>query len=283
MAEKPSCAPDFSNAAVLIAAHGSPGSAGGRSATRRHAQSLSQLANFAQVSAGFLSEKPFAADVLEAMAATDVDEIYVVPNLASDGFIAQQKLPQALDLTGQVSEHISRKGRQRVILTEAAGTHPLVATFMAEKVLSTLQELDIAHSDAALIVVGHGSSKGNANAEQTQKVADALPGYGLTLPIVTAFLDQEPKVQDWRDLTQAPTVIFAPFLISDGFHATQDIPRAIGFDPKDKAFQAALAKDAPVEIRLGEHRVIFLSPVGESPKMADVLFARIKQAREALA
>lgn len=276
-------ADDFSNAAVLIAAHGSPGSAGGRSATRRHAQSLASLGNFAQVSAGFLSEKPFAANVLQSMRSSDVDEIYVVPNMASDGFIAREKLPQALGLTGQVSEHIGPKGRQRVILTEALGTHPLVATFMAENILSALQDLNIAQSDAALVVVGHGSSKGNANAEQTQKVADALRQYGLHLPIVTAFLDQEPKVHDWRALTHAKTVIFAPFLISDGFHATQDIPRAIGFDPEDAAFQAALAQDAPSQVRMGKSQVIFLSPVGESPKMADVFLARIEQAREALA
>ena len=276
-------ADDFSKTAVLIAAHGSPGSVGGRSATRRHAQSLAKLGNFAQVSAGFLTEKPFAANVLQSMRDTGVDDIYVVPNMASDGFIAREKLPQALDLTEQISEHIGPNGRQRVILTEVAATHPLIATFMADNVLSALQDLDIAQSDSALIVVGHGSSKGNANAEQTQKVADALPQYGLQLPIITAFLDQEPKVHDWRARTQAKTVIFALFLISDGFHATQDIPRAIGFDPEDAAFQAALAKDAPSQIRLSGSQVIFLSPVGESPKMADVFLARVKQAREALA
>lgn len=271
-------APDFSTAAVLIAAHGSPSSSGGRSATRRHAQNLAKLAPFAQVEAGFLSEKPYASGVLDAMTA---GEVYVVPNTASDGYITREKLPAALGLTGHVTERIGSGGRQRVILTEAVGTHPLVAAIMAENILTALKGLDIDPNDTQIIVVGHGSSKGTANAEQTQKVAATLHQHGLDLPFATAFLEQDPKVQNWRALTMAKTVVFAPFLISEGFHATQDIPLAIGFDPSDDAFQAALAKDQPVQMRLGKTRVIFLNPVGESPQMADVILARIKQAHDA--
>jgi len=279
MAEHNPPEPDFSTAAVLIAAHGSPSSSGGRSATRKHAKNLAKLAPFSQVEAGFLSEKPYASDVLDAMTA---DKVYVVPNTASDGFITREKLPAALGLTGRVSERIGPSGRQQVILTEAVGTHPLVAAILAENILSAVKGLDIDPSDTAVIVVGHGSTKGNANAEQTNKVAAALHQHGLDLPFATAFLEQDPKVQNWRALTTAKTVVFAPFLISEGFHATQDIPLAIGFDPSDEAFQAALANDQPVQMRLGKTRVIFLNPVGESPQVADVILARIKHARDAL-
>ncbi|PHS78827.1 MAG: hypothetical protein COB59_05035 [Rhodospirillaceae bacterium] len=278
---------DFSDAAVLIVAHGSPQSAGGTSTTRRLAQQLANLDIFGEVGAGFLAEKPFVADVLDDI---DAETIYIVPNLASTGYIFEKKLPKALGLTGLVTERISPKGLQHLVLTEPVGSHPLLVKIMTSMVQITLADFNIDvndENDVALVVVGHGSTKSRASFLQTLHVAEEMGAYGLPdlaghRAIFTAFLDEPPFIQDWRTLTTAKTVIFLPFLISDGYHATRDVPLAIGFDPGDADFLANLSQNKPNKIHLNGQDLIYLSPAGSAKDVAEIIFSRVKQAQERL-
>lgn len=271
-------APDYQNAALLIAAHGSPGSSGGRTSTRKLAQAIERLDIFGEVSAGFLSEKPFAADALKALTAPD---IYVVPNMTANGYIASHKLPSALGLTGRVTERISPQGRQRIILTEPVGTHPLVARIMANRIKVVMDTLKLDQSETAVVVIGHGSTKSRESFTRTEGVANELSAFGIEISTVTAYLEEPPFIKDWRDLSDAQNILFVPFLISDGFHGSQDIPLAIGFNPADSAFQETLAQGRVNEGVIDDRRIIYIRPTGDEPDMADLILARVKQARDA--
>lgn len=275
MANDESSAPDFHNAALLIAAHGSPGSLGGRTSTRKVAQSIARLGLFGEVAAGFLTEKPYVDEMLKTL---DAPEVYVVPNMTANGYITTHKLPQALDLTGRVTERIGPRGRQRVILTEPVGTHPLVSRIMANRVKVVMESLGLDEEETALVVVGHGSTKSRASFTRTENVANELGSFGLDISTVTAYLEEAPFVKDWQDLTDAETVVFAPFLISDGFHGSQDIPLAIGFKPNDKTFQETLSKGHVNETVADGRRIIYIPPLGDEADMADLVLARVKQA-----
>jgi len=126
---------DFSRAGLLIAAHGSPSTPGGRTSSRKHAEAIEKLGLFADVKAGFLTEKPFVMDVLNQF---DSPEVYVVPNLACAGFISTTKLPQALGLTGAVTERVGPGGHQRIYLTDPVGTDPRVAETFAQRILAAM-------------------------------------------------------------------------------------------------------------------------------------------------
>ena len=275
MANTPSPVPEYQNAALLIAAHGSPGSRGGRTSTRKLANTIAGLNLFGEVAAGFLTEKPFAADLLKNF---DAPEIYIVPNMTANGYIATHKLPLALGLTGRVTEHIGPRGRQRVILTEPTGTHPLVSRIMANRIKGVVGALALDESETALVVVGHGSTKSRGSFERTEGVANELSAFGLDIPTVTAYLEEPPFIKDWHTLTDAETIVFAPFLISDGFHGSQDIPLAIGFNPAIEAFQDALTQGLVNETTHDGRRIIYIPPVGDEPDMADIILARVRQA-----
>jgi len=282
MTYTPASPPNFSSAGVLIAAHGSPNSPGGPSATRHHAEHLANMEIFAEVSAGFMAEKPFVSDVLDDL---ESSEIYIVPNLATMGYIYQEKLPKALGLTGQVTERITPKGHQRLILTEPVGSHPLIVKMMTSSIEATLKAFAIDTDDTALVIVGHGSTKSRASFQQTEKIASEIAQFGLAdiaghKAIFKAFLEEVPFVEDWRMQTEAQNVIFAPFLISDGFHANRDIPLAIGFDPGDLDFQANLAQGKASETMFNGQRLIYLPPLGSHPDVAEIIFSRVKQAQE---
>jgi len=273
-----STAPDFKDAALLIAAHGSPGSRGGQTSSRKHTASLANLGLFADVRAGFLTENPFANDVLNSL---DAAEVYVVPNMTANGYIATQKLPQALGLTGKVTERIGPQGHQRIILTEPVGTHPLISRIIANRVKGVMNALGLDDDETALVVVGHGSTKSRESFTRTEGVANELRAHGLRLSTVTAYLEEPPFVKDWRDLSDAETIVFAPFLISDGFHGSKDIPLAIGFNPGDSAFESALAQGQINETVQDGRRIVYIPPVGEDPDMAEIILARVKQAHDA--
>ncbi|MBL4748363.1 MAG: hypothetical protein JKY17_06240 [Magnetovibrio sp.] len=274
----------LSEAAVLIVAHGSPHSPGGSSATRRHAQNLTNMKIFGKVAVGFLTEKPFVADVLKDL---DASQIYIVPNLVTTGYIFQKKIPIALGLTGSITERITPKGHQRLILTDPVGTHPFITRIMAETVQASATDLDINLDDTALFVIGHGSEKSRASYIQTAKVAAEMALFGLgelsrKKAIFTAFLEEVPYVHDWRAVTDARTIIFAPYLISDGFHAHRDIPLAIGFDPNDEGFQSNLRARKASETSKEGTRLVYLAPIGTAPGVVDIMYALVKQARYSL-
>jgi len=271
---------NFNRAGLLIAAHGSPSTSGGRTSSRKHAETIRNLNLFSDVRAGFLTEKPFVKDVLDDMQAS---EVYVVPNLACAGYVTTTKLPNALSLTGMVTERITPNGYQRVYLTDPVGTDPALPKTMATRIKAAMETLDItagaASSDSAIMVIGHGSQKTRDSFEHTIRIADDLSRQGLNTPIITTFLEEEPFIKDWRPLTDAKTVLFAPFLISDGYHGSDEIPHAIGFDAKDEAFQKRLTMVKPNEITLDDRRLIYLPPIGDAPEMAELILTRVRAAQ----
>lgn len=289
MTSNPTDFPDFSTTALLIAAHGSPHSAGGTSATRSQARTLANLEIFGEVGAGFISEKPFIHDVLDDIEAA---EVYIVPNLATTGYIYTDKLPKALGLTGTVTERITPRGHQRLILTPPVGTHPLIAKIMTASIQAMMKDLDLKAKDTALMVIGHGSTKSRACFEQIKKLIHEMAQFGLIQSdlaesaeqeaIFAGFLEEIPFVEDWNMQTKAKNIIFAPALISDGFHAIRDIPLAIGFDPSEAQFVSDMAQGRPSERHLNGHRLIYMPPVGTNPDMAEIIFSRVKQAHEKL-
>ena len=267
---------DFSHAGLLITAHGSPSTSGGRASSRKHAQTIRGLDLFADVQTGFLTEKPFVKDVLDAMI---VPEVYVVPNLACAGYISTNKLPQALSLTGQVTERITPQGHQRVFLTDPVGTDPHLPKMLATRIDAAIKDLDVDADEAAIVLIGHGSQKSRASFEHTEQIARDLNRQNLGAPLATAYLEEPPYIKDWTTLTQATTVVFVPFLISDGYHGANEIPQDIGFDPKGPGFQDRLAQVQPNVMERNGRRLIYLPPIGDAPEMSELILNRARAAK----
>ncbi|HEY9079761.1 CbiX/SirB N-terminal domain-containing protein [Magnetovibrio sp.] len=268
---------DFSRAGLLIAAHGSPSTPGGRTSSRKHAETIRKLALFADVRAGFLTEKPFVKDVLDDM---NTPEIFVVPNLACAGFITTNKLPMALSLTGPVTERITPNGHQRIFQTAPVGTDPAIAKTFAIRIRAAMADLAIDQDgDTAVVVVGHGSQRSRASFEHTTRIAGDLGRHGVSAPIYTSFLEETPFIKDWRALSDAQTVVFAPFLISDGYHGADEIPREIGFDVKSDDFISRLSAIQPNELTVNGRRLVYLPPLGDAPEMAELILTRVRAAQ----
>jgi len=264
---------DFADSALLIVAHGSPNGPSNHSTSRRHAESIANLELFGEVGVGFMAEKPFACDVLNSLNAR---KIFIVPNMATNGYVSSEKLPRELGLTGPVTERLTPKGHQRLILTKPIGTHPLMPKILSALVLDLMEKHGLESESTALIVIGHGSTKSRASFSKIQDIINDLGQFGLCdfghhQSIHAAFLEETPSVKNWQNLTSAQNIICAPFLISDGFHANIDIPMAIGFDPKSDKFQKCLAQGMESKTVKNGRNIFYLPPIGAAPGITEII------------
>ena len=201
-----------------------------------------------------------------------------MPNLACAGYISTNKLPNALGLTGPVTERIGPNGHQRVFLCNPVGSDPHIVKIVAGRIAQGMTEMDVPTDATEVVMIGHGSQKSSASFHCTINLIESLSEQGMDLPLTSAFLEESPFIESWRDLTDAKTVVFVPYLISDGYHGADEIPRDIGFNPKDEGFQERLKQGLPNEIEIEGRHLIYLPPIGDAPEMAQLV---LNQARAA--
>jgi sirohydrochlorin cobaltochelatase len=124
-------------------------------------------------------------------------------------------------------------------------------------------------SDAALVLIGHGSTVNADSATPTFQHADALRGRGLFAQVREAFWKQEPYV--WQVLRGvfAPRVFIVPLFISEGYFTEEVIPRELGLRrPGETNFARAQQRDGQI--------LHYCGPVGTHPSMTEVLLARAR-------
>jgi sirohydrochlorin cobaltochelatase len=124
-------------------------------------------------------------------------------------------------------------------------------------------------SDAALVLVSHGSTLNADSATPAFQHADELRRRNLFAQATEAFWKQEPYV--WQVLRGvfAPRVFIVPLFISEGYFTEEVIPRELGFcQPGETTFARAQ--------RRGAQLLHYCGPVGTHHSMTEVLLARAR-------
>lgn len=128
---------------------------------------------------------------------------------------------------------------------------------------------DDSFQDAALVLVGHGSTLNADSAAPTHQHADELRRRGVFAQVVECFWKEEPSVCGVLRGVFAPRVFIVPLFISEGYFTEQVIPRELGFSLNDEL-------DFPrVQLRGGQ-TLHYCGPVGTHPSMTNVLLARAR-------
>lgn len=124
-----------------------------------------------------------------------------------------------------------------------------------------------AFPDAALVLVGHGSTVNEDSSATVRQHAAELRRRGSFAEVLEAFWKVEPKLETvWTRVT-ARRVFVVPLFVSEGFFTREAIPRALGLRAETEAgFGRALV----VAGRLAQ----YCAPVGTHPRMAAVILAR---------
>lgn len=126
-------------------------------------------------------------------------------------------------------------------------------------------------SDAALVLVGHGSTLNADSALPTYFHGDTLRARGIFGQVRECFWKQEPGISAVLRGVFPSRVFIVPVFISDGYFTEEIIPRELGF-PR------APAGGYRRQMIRGTQRVVYTEPVGTHPRMTEVILARAGEA-----
>jgi sirohydrochlorin cobaltochelatase len=124
-------------------------------------------------------------------------------------------------------------------------------------------------SDAALVLVGHGSTLNADSAAPTYQHADELRRRGIFGQVVEAFWKLEPSLAAVLRGVCARRVFIVPLFISEGYFTEEVIPRELGVcKPGETSFTRMQQR--------GAQTLYYCGPVGTHDSMTEVLLARAR-------
>ena len=116
------------------------------------------------------------------------------------------------------------------------------------------------HSNAALILVGHGSTVNPDSSTPTHQHADRIRATGHFREVACCFWKEEPSMREVFEAVESEVVYIVPNFISEGYFCQQVLPRE-------------LRLDGPVTHRDGR-TFCYCDPVGIHPNMTRLLLQR---------
>jgi len=128
-------------------------------------------------------------------------------------------------------------------------------------------------SDAALVLVGHGSTLNAESSAPTYQHADELRRRKIFAQVVECFWKLEPPICGVLRGVFAPRVFVVPLFISEGYFTEEVIPRELGLCGRD-------ARNYSRVQQRGEQTIHYRGPVGTHDSMTAVLLARAREVVE---
>jgi sirohydrochlorin cobaltochelatase len=119
-------------------------------------------------------------------------------------------------------------------------------------------------SAAALVILGHGTTKNDGSALPVLQHSMALRRRELFAEVREAFWKQEPQLMQVLREIKAPRVYIVPLFISEGYFSHEVIPRQLGLD-------------ADFRLQTSDFKLFYCRPVGTHDRMTDVILARARE------
>ena len=118
-------------------------------------------------------------------------------------------------------------------------------------------------SDAALVVLGHGTELNAASAAPVWEHAAELRRRKVFREVRAAFWKQAPQIKNVLAETTAPRVFIAPLFISEGYFSAEIIPAELGFSFPDN-----------LKLKTKNSELHYCRPAGTHDRMTGVILAR---------
>jgi sirohydrochlorin cobaltochelatase len=128
-------------------------------------------------------------------------------------------------------------------------------------------------SDAALVLVGHGSTLNAESSAPTYQHAHELRRRRVFGQVMECFWKLEPSICGVMRGVFTPRVFVVPLFISEGYFTEEVIPRELGLRTPGQAGFARVQ-------RRGEQTLYYCGPFGTHDSMTDVLLARARDVVE---
>ena len=244
--------------ALILAGHGShilPDTAG---IVWSYVDQLRRWGVADEITACFWKEMPAFNQVLNSIQS---EHVTVVPVFTAAGYFSQTVIPAEMGLAGP----ITRSEGRTIYYTRTIGEHPAIAEIVQRHVTNTLQAENLNPHDVAVAIVGHGTPRNSQSQDTARDQAAHLHERALVAEVVTAYLDDDPKIASIYRTTKSPAIIVVPFFLATGSHVTQDVPQALGLMPGQS------------QATINGRQVYYTPPVGTDEAVCQII---IELARE---
>jgi sirohydrochlorin cobaltochelatase len=129
------------------------------------------------------------------------------------------------------------------------------------------------YSDAALVLLGHGTTLDPESAAPVLQHAAELRGRKLFAVVREAFWKQEPQISRVLGGLAQRRVFIVPLFVSEGFFSAKVIPRELGFSVEPGGEFSRVQ-------RCEAQTLFYCQPVGTHDHMTEVLLARAREVVE---
>ncbi len=255
------------DAALLIVGHGSTQNPDSSPPTHLHADAIRARGIFGEVGCAFWKEEP---GLREAAYLFEKPVVYVVPNFISEGYFTTNVIPRELELSGPITKRADGTVWK---YCEPAGSHARMTDLLLRRAREVAPGVD--ESEASLLIVGHGTGLNDNSAVAAKEQVRRLRERTRYAEVLATYMEEEPLISKWDELTTAPNVVVVPFFISDGLHSYQDIPVLLGLEsePTAAASQRTIFRQNPRELR--GRRLFYASAIGTEPLFADIILDQV--------
>lgn len=274
---------DFSDAALVLAGHGSTLNADSAAPAWQHADELRRRGIFSQVRETFWKQEPYLAQVLRGVFAR---RVFIVPLFISEGYFTEEVIPRELGFCGKEERGFSRRqqrGAQTLHYCAPVGTHPSMTEVLLARAREIVERFPFPRApqpaQTTLFIAGHGTGNNENSRKAIERQVELIRAKNLYAQVFGVFMEEEPRVGDCYQLAGMKNLVMTPFFISDGLHSFEDIPVMLGA-PKSVVRE---------RLRLGqatwrnptEHqgkRLWYTASVGSEVLIADVILERVREA-----
>ena len=205
----------------------------------------------------------------EAWYQIDSAEVYVVPDFISEGYFTQDVIPRELQLSGSTTEVRGKTFHYCL----PVGVHCSMTDLIVKRAREVAPHVDPAQT--TLIITGHGTGLNQNSTKAIRDQVDLIAATGTYAAVLDAYMEEQPFIAEWDQMSPTPNVIVVPFFISDGLHSFQDIPVLLGIENEvgAAASQREVFRQNPHHLR--GKTLYYTSAIGTERLLADVILDQV--------
>jgi len=276
---------NFSDAALVLAGHGSTINADSAAPVWQHADEFRRRNIFAQVSETFWKQEPYFSQVLRGIFTR---RVFVVPLFISEGYFTEEVVPRELGFCTKGETQFPRvqtRGSQTFYYCAPAGTHPSMTDVLLARARDIVQKFPFPRAprphETALFIAGHGTGNNENSRKAIEEQVRLIRAQNIYAEVYAVFMEEEPRIADCYQMGAAKNIVMVPFFISEGLHSHEDIPVMLGA-PKE-AVRERLKSGQPTWPNPTERqgkRLWYTASIGSEPQMAEVILQRVREAAQ---
>lgn len=278
---------DFSDAALVLAGHGSTLNADSAAPTYQHADELRRRKIFAQVQETFWKQEPYLAQVLRGIFAP---RVFIVPLFISEGYFTEEVIPRELVFKIQSPKSkvqsyplVEQRGEQTFFYCGPVGTHDSMTEVLLARAREVVQKFPFPRepkpAETTLFIAGHGTSQNENSRKAIEHQVELIRARNIYAAVHPVFMEEEPRIAECYGLAQTKNIVMVPFFISDGLHSFEDIP--VMLSEPEKTVQERFKLGQPTWRNPTEKqgkRLWYSASIGTEPHIAEVILERVQEA-----